>query len=118
MDTDVAPNRLAAAERRCHPRFPNPDVTAAIDGRKVSVVDISVGGMRVEAAGLVAGKSVSITLIARLDGSLRAVKAPAVVVAAGPGQASLAFSSPTYALMQFIVMFLAQRHGVEPHLFR
>lgn len=118
MTTAVAPNSQANAERRRHPRFTNPDLTAGVDGRKVTAVDISVGGMRVEGAGLVTGKSVSVTLIARIDGSLRAVKAPAVVVAAGSDQASLAFSAPTYALMQFIVKFLAQRHGVEPHLFR
>lgn len=107
-----------ANERRHHRRFHNPDLSLTIDGREAKVLDLSVGGVRVAASGLSAGRPVAVILTCRLGTETRSAQALGQVVASADGHASIAFTAPTYALMHFVVHFLAHRHGVEPHLFR
>lgn len=118
MNATVPRPTFRRVERRKHRRFPDPDLTLTIDGREASVLDLSVGGVRAAAATLPVGRSVSMALTSRIDAEPRSIQALGRVVASAGGQASIAFSAPTYALMHFIVHFLADRHGVEPHLFR
>ncbi len=106
------------SERRRHRRFHAPDLSLTIDGHEAKVIDLSVGGVRVAAPGLSVGRRVMVALTCRLGAEPRSAEALGQVVASAGGHASIAFTAPTYALMHFVVHFLAHRHGVEPHLFR
>lgn len=89
----------------------------SINGRPGTLLDISEGGIRAACrAPLRVGQRAEITLSA--PGQIpEAISVAAEVKAAADGKASLAFLKPTFALMRFVIHYLARQHGVRPHIF-
>lgn len=114
MHGSVSPSDLARHERRRHLRYRAHDIQITVNGHPTICEDLSVAGLCISHHGLKEKDQVEIGLG---YGGKTATTA-ARVLAADRGRYSLAFLSPTYALMHVIVHYLAKRHGVSPHIFR
>lgn len=105
----------AGPDRRRNRRYMGQDLACSVDSRPATVQDISEGGLRVAIGGVIAGQVVQIHLATP---GAEPVKTTARVLAADGTKASLVFTAPTYALMKFVVQYLADHHGVSVHAFR
>jgi hypothetical protein len=102
-------------ERRRSRRYMGQALPCPLDSRPATVQDISEGGLRVAIGGIKPGQVVALHLT--MPGA-DPIRTTARVLAADGANASLAFTTPTYALMKFVVRYLAEHHGVEVHAFR
>lgn len=102
-------------DRRRNHRYMGQDLTCLVDGRTAAVQDISEGGLRVAINGVMVGQIVEIRMETT---GIEPAKTTAKVLSADGTRSSLAFTSPTYALMKFVIHYLANHHGMSVHAFR
>jgi hypothetical protein len=107
------------SDRRHHPRYAGPGLMANIGGRLVNVIDISVGGARLEKGFAMAKGPVSFVLIPRVGSKLilnEGVKVTGTVAHEDDQSVGIVFIAATYALSKLIVRHASKLLKVEPHM--
>ncbi len=110
-----------AGDRRHYQRFERHGLMVRVADKLLEVHDISVGGICVARFDQAVGAEVAMTLFPRDGRQLelsKSMPARAEVVGHTGQWTRLRFSGMSYSLAKFLVQHLAQRHGVQPFIFK
>lgn len=108
-------------DRRLYNRFPESGMVVRIGSQLLDVHDLSIGGLRVPHCGAKPGSQINLQLIPR-DGRKLLMQKTFNVQGEVIGQCDswtrMRFIGMTYSLAKFLIQYMAQRHGVQPYIFK
>jgi hypothetical protein len=108
-------------DRRLYNRFPEAGMVVRIGPQLLDVHDLSIGGLRVPQCGSTPGSRIKLQLIPRDGRKLMMHRTFAVegeVISQCDTWTRLRFVGMTYSLAKFLIQYMAQRHGVQPYIFK